>query len=243
MARRRFFVALIFATGVVTGPVRGEDAGAPTGIFSAAATSLSRAYVDHLTVIAPSPDGRSRLVIRAERQSYVLRVEGRIGSLKVPLAYGPNTEVLWSPDSMAFLITENDGGLMGSYLLTVVGQVNGHLTVRHLSKLVATKFGHPVRCFEPESPNVVGLTWLGSSRELVAVAEIVPHSNCDSMGTFTAYSVDPWRSRVLNTFTQAEAKERFGSLMGPRLLNASDACGKEPEACYIPQLHPDLKPH
>lgn len=241
MTRSTFFAVLIFTAEVVTGPACGEDAAVPTGMFSSAATSLSRAYVEHLTIVLPSPDGRSRIVLHAEGPGYALRVEGRIGSLKVPIAYGPNTEVLWSPDSMAFLVTENDGGLMGSYLLTVVGQVNSHLTVRHLSKVVAKKFGHPVRCFEPESPNVVGLTWLGSSREVVAVAEIVPHSNCDSMGTFTAYSVDPWHSRVLETYTQAEAKERFGPLMGPRLLNAPDECGEKPEACYVPQLHPELK--
>jgi hypothetical protein len=235
-------LAALLTVGVVIGPARGQDIRPPKGTFSSIATSFSNAYVNHLTITVPSPDGRSRIVAYAEREAFILDVEGWIGSSKVRIPYGPNTEVLWSPDSNAFLVTENSGGLMGSYLLTVVGRMNGHLTIRHLTKLVARKFGHSVRCFEPEVPNVAGLTWLGSSRELLAVAEILPHSNCDSMATFIAYSVDPWRSRVLKTYTQLEAKERFGSLMGPRLLNAPDECSEKPEACYIPQLHPELKP-
>lgn len=236
-----FFAALLTAT-IAIDPARAGDSPPPTGIFSSAATSFSDAYVNHLTVTVPSPDGRSRIVARPEKEAFVLDVEGRIGSSEVRIPYGPNTEVLWSPDSLAFLVTENSGGLVGPYLLMVVGQANGRLVVRHLSNVVAKTFGHPVRCFEPEPPNVAGLTWLESSRELVAIAEIMPHSNCDSMGTFIAYSVDPWRARVLKTYMQSEAKERFGALMGPRPLNAPDACGKEPAACYIPQLHPELKP-
>lgn len=235
-------LAALFIVGVFIGSARGQDTLPSTGTFSSIATSFSNAYVNHLTVTVASPDGRSRIIAHAEKKTFVLDVEGRIGLSKVRIPYGPNTEVLWSPDSNAFLVTENSGGLIGPYLLTVVGQMNGRVVIRHLSELVARKFGHPVRCFEPEAPNVAGLTWLGSSRELLAVAEIVPHSNCDSMATFVAYSVDPWRSRVLQTYTQQEAKERFGSLMGPRLLNAPDACREKPEACYIPQLHPELKP-
>lgn len=46
----------------------------------------------------------------------------------------------------------------------------------------------------------------------------------------------------MEPYTQRVAKERFGSLMGPRLQNAPDDCDGRPEACYIPQLHPEIKP-
>ena len=60
------------------------------------------------------------------------------------------------------------------------------------------------------------------------------------MGTFKAYKVDPWRMVVLKTYTQREAKEQFAAMLGPRPLNATD-CDQDPKACYIPQLHPELR--
>ena len=221
------------------GDAYGEDLKSPPGIFSSVATLVTKAYTDHVAVTVPSPDGQSRAVVHGEGQKYVLDVEGRIGSSRLNIGDGPNTEIAWAPDSEAFLLTENTGGLMGPYALTVVGRTNGHLVVRRLTDLVARKFGHPVRCFEPEDPNVVGVTWLGSSRELLAAAQIVSHSNCDSMGTFTAFSIDPWHMRVLKTYVQPEAKEHFSSAMGPRLLDAPEC--RDPKSCYIPQLHPELK--
>src|SRR5205085_2915447 len=114
----------------------------------------------------------------ATEKAFVLDVDGRLGAAKIEIANGPNTEVLWSPDSEAFMVTENAGGPTGSYALTVVGPTDNGLAVRHLSDLVTAKFGHPAGCVPSGSLNVVGVAWLNESHELLAVAELVPHSNC-----------------------------------------------------------------
>src|SRR4051812_26135365 len=80
MRTRSGIFAALLISGIVNGPARGQDIATPPGYFSSAATSLSRAYVDHQTVTVPSPDGRSRIVAHAERQGYVLSVEEGLDS-------------------------------------------------------------------------------------------------------------------------------------------------------------------
>ena len=79
---------------------------------------------------------------------------------------------------------------------------------------------------------------MGSSHELLVAAQIVPHTNCDSMGTFTAYTIDPWRMRIGKKYSQLEAKASFRSSLGPWLSDARDECIRDPEQCYVAQLHP-----
>jgi hypothetical protein len=110
-----------------------------------------------------------------------------------------------------------------------------------LDPLIARGFGHPVRCFEKEAPNTAGIGWHGSSRRLIAAAEIVPHSNCDAMGNFRAFEVDPLRRRILASYDQLEAKRRFRRLLGDELRNADDGCVRSPPSCFIPQLHPEAR--
>jgi hypothetical protein len=231
------FLLILGALLLTSAAAFGQDSQPSAGIFSSAAASIAGAYADHRAVTVPSPDGFSRVLARARDRNFVLEVEGRIGPLKLDIADGPNAEIGWSPDSQAFFVTENDGGLASAYLLTVVGRVNDRLVVRHLSKFIVTAFDHPVRCFEPEDPNVAGVAWLGSSQALLVAAQVPFRSNCDSMGMFAAYDVDPWRMAVLRTYAQLEAKSLFRSALGPRLLSASDECVRNPGACYIPQLH------
>jgi len=220
-----------------------------SGIFSAQAINLSGVYTAHSTfsVTATSPDGRSKVVARmlnpdSDNEKFVLDVSGKIGSRQVEIAYGPNAELLWSPDSHAFFVTENDGGIVGNYLLKVVGEFKGKLVVRDLTPFMSKVFGHPVRCFDPEEPNIAGITWLESSRRVIVAAEIQPHSNCDSMGTFKAYEVDPWNMSVIRKYDQIDAKSKFAVELGPELLNAWDDCVHNPKICYIPQLHSEIKP-
>jgi hypothetical protein len=208
------------------------------GAFSRAAVPLYPVYGGCGPVRVRAPDGRSAARIwsdKAERMH--LAVHGALGSLTAPIVAGPNHELLWAPDSRAFFLTLNDGGIVGGYDLSVVLRTGGRLRIVDLSKLVRRRFGHPGRCYDPEDPNVVGVGWLGSSHRLVVAAEILPHSNCDRMGTFRAYLVDPHKRRIVAAYKQAEAKRRFRLMIGPELRNADDQCERRPSACWIPDLH------
>src|SRR5262249_28988564 len=126
----RGLIAGAFAVCVATACVAAESDDAQSlsgGYFSSAATFLVHVFTNHRTITIPSPDGTSRVVVRPNGEKAVAELEGRIGSTKLKLSAGPNADLLWSPDSEAFFVTEDDGGVMGPYALTVVGRMNGRL--------------------------------------------------------------------------------------------------------------------
>ena len=208
------------------------------GIWGAKTVALDRAYPTG-TVAVASPDGRSiaEASVDEGKETSSIRISGSVGRASISAAYGPNEEMMWSPDSRALFVTADDGGAIGTYELTVIGRSGGRVITRDLSRWLRGRFGRPVRCFEPEPWNVAGVAWLDGSSRLLAAVQILPHSNCDSMGTYVVYEVDPWRRRVLARFNQVEAKRRFRNLLGPRLLG-DDQCVIRPSARWIPQLHP-----
>jgi hypothetical protein len=108
-----------------------------------------------------------------------------------------------------------------------------------VSKLISSAFGHPVRCGWPEQPNVAGIAWLPSGNVLVA-AEIENHSNCDSFGTLRAFEVDPTCLTIVSSYSQLEAKRRFGSLLGLELRDDPDGCIRKPKSCFVSSNHPEV---
>lgn len=209
------------------------------GKYSEQARRLNGVYADADRITAMAPNGKSRVVVsvaRPDADDFDVDVSGEIGKGHFTMVSGPNAELLWSPDSRYLFITLNDGGIVGSYLLSVIGRFGGELAARDLTGLVATEFGHPGRCFEPEAPNVAGVTWLDRPGRLLAAAQIVPHSNCDAMGTFKAYEIDVEAMKVVRAFSQREAKDLFGTALGPELRNAEE-CETRPGDCSIPALH------
>jgi len=188
-----------------------------------------------------SPDKKSVVLAKfiegRNDEKVVLQVSGAIGSLEVDLGPGVGCELLWSPDSRAFFVTTSDQGANGSYRLIVVSEVQGALMARDLTPLLARKFGNPVTCGWPERPNVGGISWLGSSKQLLAAAEIVNHSNCDSFGTFKAYVVDVRSMKVVETYGQLATKHRFRGVLGEELQNAPDECVRSPRSCYVSTNH------
>lgn len=105
-----------------------------------------------------------------------------------------------------------------------------------LTPVIYRAFGHPVRCYDPESPNVGGITWLKGNRVAVA-AEILLHSNCDSMGNFKVYVVDLDTLKIVKSYDQLTAKRVFATTLGVELRNADDTCARHPVDCQIPDLH------
>lgn len=234
------WVTAICLLSLATAAAASED----RGVFSAKSVSLQSVYERGPPVTVTSPDGRSKataIILHPERDDgrFVVSVRGRLGSGRFEIAYGPNAELLWAPDSKALFVTGDDGGLVGTYELQVIQRVGGRLRSRDLSPLLARAYGQPVRCFSVETPNVAGVAWLGSSRRLLAAVETPAHSNCDSFGTFALFEVDSVAMKVVHRFDQLKAKATFGPLLGEELVGADDDCARKPSTCWIPQLHPE----
>ncbi|PIC01296.1 hypothetical protein [Caulobacter sp. X] len=193
-----------------------------------------------------SPDGRSAATATfIDTEDFLVRIatEGQVGSGSIDIGPGIGSEMLWSPDSKAFFVTTSDDGANGLYRTIVVSGGPDGPKAKDVSGLVRQAFGHPVTCDYREQPNIAGITWLGPRRLLVA-AQIINHSNCDSMGTFRAYEVD-WRGmRLGRSFDQIAAKRAFGDALGPELKQASDECIRTPQSCWVSTNHPprDVKP-
>lgn len=210
------------------------------GMFGREATSVwEQVAGNDQEFSVPSPDGRSVLRarwIRADREGVdepvVINISGAIGRYEFELVPGVGTEVLWKRTSNALLITTSSAGLNGIYSLIVIAPFNGRLQQRDLTRLVEERFGSPVRCDWPEPPNVAAIAWLPNGNVLAA-AEIVHHSVCDSYGTFRAYEIDPQRMRIVREFDQLEAKRRFGRLLGWEIVDAPDHCVLRPDLCTV----------
>jgi hypothetical protein len=211
--------------------------------FGRSATRLNWVYQCEREIVIASPDGRSRARIYPGEDEMRLQVSGAAGEFEASFYNGPNSALSWAPDSRALFLTVNEGGIVGNYKLSIVAELDAFpgLDMWDFTHLVHEAFGHPVRCFSPEHPNVAGIAWLGSSKRLLVAAEILPHSNCDRMGNFTGYVLDPFEGTIVHRYDQPEMKRRFGHLLGPELLNADDNCAARPESCWIPQLHPEAR--
>jgi len=184
-----------------------------------------------------SPDNSWTITVGSgDDDTIPVRVRGRLGNLDFYANDLINAELVWAPDSSAAFYTGSDGGNVGNYHIHVFYRRNGTLVHEDLTPRIMAKFGRPVRCYDPEDPNVGGIAWLDKNRLLVA-AEILPHSNCDSMGTFKAYVVDMATLKVIKTYDQLSAKRLFYDKMGLELRGASDICIRSPRDCEIPALH------
>ena len=186
-----------------------------------------------------SANGRSRLSARwIEARSegvgepVLFDLSGAIGRRHMRLQPGVGTEILWSPRGDALLVTTSGGGLNGIYDLILVDRFHGLPREQNLSAAVRERFGHPLRCDHPEPPNVAAIAWLPNGN-ILAAAEIVHHSVCDSYGTFAAYEIDPTDLRIVRRYDQIEAKRRFGPLLGWELAEAPDRCVRQPGQCRV----------
>jgi hypothetical protein len=146
----------------------------------------------------PAPDGTKAVrveVVDGNSSMYVAVAGARHA---VEYAAWPCPELQWSSDSLAFFVNYSNGGAVGDYEVRVfypsrasVRAVDPTTLVRQDSRATYPK------CFLPESPNLAGIAWLDGSRRLLVAAEVLPHSNCDSMGTFSAYEVEVPSGKVV----------------------------------------------
>ena len=193
---------------------------------------------DSLPIRFPSPDGTKAVTVELAdgyTQAYLV-VDG--ARYRVDAAAWPCPEYQWSSDSRAFFVNYSEGGAVGRHEVTIFyASRNGVRSVDPRPFVRKDSRASYPKCFEQEDANLAGIAWLDGSRRLLVAAEVLPHSNCDSSGTFWVYEVEVSSGKVLRKWNQLEAKARFWEQLGDELRAANDECIRRPKACEVPTLH------
>ena len=162
-------------------------------------------------VVVPAPNRQVYLYIDKEFL-YVKR--GQQAIFKTPVM--PLLEVAWSPDSRSFFTTESDGGLVGSWYISVYVLSDRSVRRHDYTGCVRRSFRPFVHCDTAEVPNVAGIAWVDNTTLLVA-AEVPPHSSCTNMGQYAGYSISIGAGRILARYSENEVRQRWGTKLGRRL--------------------------
>jgi hypothetical protein len=189
---------------------------------------------NHLRKITtrPSPEGDTAMfAVDENRREFAINSDG-----------WPCPEVGWSPTSNLFFVTYSDGGAVGTYHVSAYRFSEGSLIKIDPTPAVRRDFQkrYP-KCFSPEEPNIAGIAWSADSTKLLVAAEVLPHANCDDMGTFALYAVTIPDGKVIDRIPQVAAKASLHDALGPELRGADDRCLLQPGSCQIPALHQQKK--
>jgi hypothetical protein len=215
------------------------------GNFSAAAQNVCRVSSsasgheiwspNHLRQIVtrPSADGDTTLLSAVDGDGHEFAVETEAWSCP---------EIGWSPTSALFFVTYSDGGAIGTYHVSVYRISAGRMEKIDLTGAVRRDFQrHYPKCDSPEEPNIAGVAWSADSTKLLVAAQVLPHSNCDNMGTFNLYTVAVSNGRIIDRIPQLAAKASLYGVLGQELRAAEDGCFLNTGSCWIPALHQSRK--
>ena len=206
------------------------------GSYSRDAASVCSLPESSPSIRIPSPDGKKAIAVAPDHDPQLprttLTVQAFGKKFQADFTWSPDCEVAWSPDSRAFFATYTTGGAVGGFVTQIFFVRPTGLDVIEPTKAVVKDFmSRPHYCYWDEGPNLGTITWLGDSSRLLLAAEVLPHSNCEDMGTFRAYEVAVPDGRILRTYDQLSAKKLFWPHLGDELRNSDDECPKEPKSC------------
>jgi hypothetical protein len=140
---------------------------------------------------------------------------------------GFDAEVLWAQDSSAFAVTQTEGGGGIGYRVYVFYVDETGLKRVDVSTVVEKAFGTPVKCEVPVPPNTGFVDWVDGSERILVAAEVIPVSYCQCSGMFKVYELSLPDVRILHTYSQIEAKQKFSNLLGCELHDADDKCAEQ----------------
>lgn len=182
------------------------------GIWAAAGRSLDSVQGRSIA----SPDRRFAVSAEAGVGTILVGPRG-VTPLREVLSPPASTEVLWSPDSQAFVINSSDGGLVGkwdAYLYIV--EADGHVTGRTVRPLVDPLVRTWPECGSGSYANIGAAGWSVAGSELLIVAEVPPHSACRNMGAILGFRVSVRSWRVVERVPEDGLRVRLAPSLGPR---------------------------
>jgi hypothetical protein len=212
---------------VASAQVRDPCPSGPHTLYSSRA-----GFVDGAEKRLVSPDGDKTLIVsiahdeKSEAGHILLTVQNGVKTFGTKLS-GFNAEVLWSPDSSAFFVTQANGGGGMGYRTDVFFLDENGLRSLDASALIEKAFNIPGKCEVRVRPNIAAVDWLTATRILVA-AEVVPTSICKCMGTYSVYEMElGGQLKIMKHYSEVEAKKALWQSLGCELKNAPDKCTKK----------------
>jgi len=177
-----------------------------------------------------SPDGRKSVRVGWAKDlenpdetglDFTVRASGKEFTTRLA---GHDAEVLWSPDSAAFAVTQTAGGGGFGIRAYVFFVDSTGLQKIDISAPVARAFRVPGRCEIKVASNVGVIDWVRDSHRILVAAEVAPVSVCECNGSFSVYEVSLPAATLGRVYSQSHAKRELWDLLGCELRDA--------RACY-----------
>ncbi len=209
MKIRSVVFVMLFSSPIVVASTATEGASTP-GQWSVTA-SIPKLNSDAATLYAP--DGVHAIISRQEG-NYVAAAQGV--QLGEAFHLNQSAEIEWAPDSSAFVVTQSEGGVVGTWQVTVYELGPNGPMAREVTDSATKQFQRrPAGCTE-EQPNIGAAGWINSDTVLL-VAEAPPHSSCRDMGTLRGYEVSVTNGKVVQELTTTALHANYGTRLGMRL--------------------------
>jgi hypothetical protein len=123
-----------------------------------------------------SPDKQKEVVVEGTKLKVVIK--GKASPELEDYGVQPLAELLWSPNSNAFFLTESDGGEVGTWNVTIYEIKGTQVRKLFVSKHVLDSFRKRYTCTESEEPNITAVKWINGGSKVLLVAQVPPHSSC-----------------------------------------------------------------
>jgi len=184
------------------------------GIWAAAGQRLDAVQGDGARDF-PSPN---RLVTIREREGALSVIGKDRTTLLEEIPSTPSlTEVLWSPNSAAFVINASDGGLVGTWDAHLyVISADGRPTARDVRRLIEPQAKGVAKCATEEVVNFGAATWLQEGKELLIVLEVPPHTSCRNPGALVGYRLSLSEWKVLERIPEQTLRTAWSRSLGRR---------------------------
>ena len=213
MVLRKCFCVMAATLSMCPTLLSGQPA-AKTGIWAAAGQRLDQTGSPRQI---QSPN--KALAVRESNGSLVVVARNRTTAIDAVPATPPLTEVLWAPDSLAFVVNASDGGVVGTWDAYLYSVADGaEPTARDLRRLVESQTQGIARCTTDEVLNLGAIGWREKSRELLVLAEVPPHSSCQNPGAIFGFRVSVQDWKVLERIPETQVRSAWAQFLGPRLM-------------------------
>jgi hypothetical protein len=160
----------------------------------------------------PSRDGRKVLI--ADLHGFQLKINGALISWpEGRKLLTSESEVLWSPTSSAFFISDGfglDGWKLKVYVVTDSHAVSREEINNEIVRRFRAEKGCSVKAFDP---NVQGLGWSEDGALIFAFAQATVNNSCGQSGGFRGIAANLTGAPIRAFYSENEAKRNFHNLL------------------------------
>jgi hypothetical protein len=213
---RQFIYGVIFAFGVAafcsSSAIAKEQANTNDAMWAAKGKSPWVSETQPTKDIW-APNGKVTIRYNEQRLSVVGKTVTQLSEIDTPATL---IEILWAPDSSAFVVNSSDGGLVGGWSANYYSLDSEDRPTFHDIGAVIAPFVRdlPHDCEVDEDANFGAAAWLKGKSELLVVAQVPPHSICKNMGAVRGFRVSTSSWKVIEQLTANELRKKWKTDLG-----------------------------